>query len=508
MRGFVLVVYVLAMCLMFGATAQASPTIILDGKEIDAKGIIEEGQTLVPMRIIFEALEAQVSYVQGAVTVTKGQDTVKLVIGERVAYINGKETPLDVTPRIVNERTMVPLRLVSEALGADVKWEPASRTIGITTACCKPPVAVDKGAFDFSLFAEVVKQDGEENIFISPVSVALALSMVYNGAAAETKEAMAEVLRVRGIAIEDVNKANAALLKALNANPDVQLDVANSVWARKDVTFTPEFLKTLKDYYSAEATTLDFNDPGAPDIINSWVQDKTNGKIDAIIEEIKPDEVMFLINAIYFLGQWTTEFDKKHTQERPFHPAQGGQKDVPMMWQQGDLRYYQGDQFEAIELPYGKNKSASMYVFLPGRDSSLNEFYADLNVSNWAKWQAQFATKEGQLSLPRFSLEYEQELTDVLTNLGMGIAFEPYAADFSGLYTPPPWAYISEVKHKAVVDVDEKGTEAAAVTSIGIGLTSISVDQPFNMVVDRPFFFAIVDNQTDSILFMGSVVNP
>ncbi|MBV1728461.1 MAG: copper amine oxidase N-terminal domain-containing protein [Candidatus Desulforudis sp.] len=112
---------------MFGATAQASPTIILDGKEIDAKGIIEEGQTLVPMRIIFEALEAQVSYVQGAVTVTKGQDTVKLVIGERVAYINGKKTPLDVTPRIVNERTMVPLRLVSEALGADVKWEPASK---------------------------------------------------------------------------------------------------------------------------------------------------------------------------------------------------------------------------------------------------------------------------------------------------------------------------------------------------------------------------------------------
>ncbi|MBE0466892.1 MAG: hypothetical protein IBX71_06670, partial [Candidatus Desulforudis sp.] len=251
MRRFVLVIYVLAMCLMFGGTAQASPTIMLNGKEIGGEGVIEEGRTLVPMRVIFEALEAQVSYDQGAVTATKGPDTVQLVIGEQVAYINGKQTLLDVTPRIVNDRTMVPLRLVSEALGATVEWQPAGRTINITTASAAPPAqgtpavpaeAVDRGAFDFSLLAEVVQQEGEENIFISPASVALALSMVYNGAAAETKEAMAEVLRVQGIAIEDVNKANAALLKSLNTNPDVQLDVANSVWARKDVTFNAEFL--------------------------------------------------------------------------------------------------------------------------------------------------------------------------------------------------------------------------------------------------------------------------
>lgn len=402
---------------------------------------------------------------------------------------------------------MVPLRFVSEALGADVEWRSAEGVITVNSAGAQP-AAVDRGAFEFGLFAEVLAQEGEENVLISPASVALALSMVYNGAAAETKAAMAEALGVKGLSLEEVNWANAALLEALNANPDVQLDVANSVWARRDVEFNASFLNAVERYYDAEAVTLDFNDPQAADVINDWVRDRTNGKIDGIIDQIAPDDVMFLVNAIYFLGEWTTAFDAEHTRECPFYPAGGGGKDVPMMWRQGTFSHYRGDGFEAVELPYGKDESAGMYIFLPDRDSSLQEFCAALNASNWAEWRAEFTSKEGELWLPRFSLEYEQELKDVLTGLGMGIAFEPYAADFSGLYTPPPWAYIGEVKHKAAVDVDEKGTEAAAATSVGIRLTSAGPDQSFRMVVDRPFFFAIVDHETDTVLFMGTVVNP
>ncbi|MEW6540825.1 MAG: serpin family protein [Bacillota bacterium] len=289
--------------------------------------------------------------------------------------------------------------------------------------------------------------------------------------------------------------------------PRGELDVANSLWTKQDVVFVAEFLETAKRYYGAEIAKLDFNDPEAPVVINKWVQDQTNGKIDGIIDRIDRDDVMFLINAIYFLGTWTTEFDKAQTRDQPFYPAGRAQKQVPMMSQSGDFRYFQDAKFEAIELPYGKDQSAGMYIFLPGRDSNLEEFQRNLNTGNWAKWQSRFATKEGRISLPRFSIEYEKTLNEILSGMGMGIAFQPYAADFSKLFTPPPWAYIGEVKHKAVVDVDERGTEAA-VTSVSVKVTSLRPDEPFNMVVDRPFFFAIVDKQTGTVLFMGSVANP
>lgn len=518
MRKFLVLALVLAMCLMLGGvTYAAGPTVVLDGKPLETAGVIDNGRTLVPLRAVFEAMGAQVTYDQGIIDVAGSQASVRLHVGRQTAYVNGQSHLLDVPARIVDGRTMVPFRFVAEALDCKVEWKPAARTVVITRPGVpgtgeKPPAPPTAGTtkdFGFNLFAALAKEDAGENIFVSPASVALALSMVYNGADTQTKKAMAEVLGVQGVSVEDLNKANQALLKALNSPaPGVKLDVANSLWAKQDVVFVAEFLETVKHYYGAEIAKLDFNAPEAPAVINKWVQDQTNGKIDGIVDRIDPDDVMYLLNAVYFLGTWTTEFDKAETRDQPFYPTGRAQKQVPMMLQSGDFRYFRDAKFEALELPYGKDRSAGMYIFLPSRDSNLEEFQRNLNAGNWAQWQSRFATKEGRISLPRFSIEYEKTLNEILSGMGMGIAFQPYAADFSKLFTPPPRAYIGEVKHKAVVDVDERGTEAAAVTSVSVEVTSLRPDEPFNMVVDRPFFFAIVDKETGTVLFMGSVANP
>ncbi|MBT9172050.1 MAG: hypothetical protein DDT21_00426 [Syntrophomonadaceae bacterium] len=500
-----------------GVTYAAGFTVIVDGKQLEIAGVIDNGRTLVPLRAVFEALGTQVTYDQGVIAVAGSQADVRLRVGSRTADVNGRPHLLDVPSRIVDGRTMVPFRFLAEALDCKVEWKPAGRTVVITSPGApgtgkKPPTPPAAGMtkdFGFNLFAALAKEDAGENIFVSPVSVALALSMVYNGADTETKKAMAEVLGVQGVSVEDLNKTNQALLKALNSPaPGVRLDVANSLWAKQDAVFVAEFLETVKRYYSAEVAELDFIAPEAPAVINKWVQDKTNGKIDKIVERIDPDDVMYLINAIYFLGTWTTEFDRAETREQPFYPAGRAREQVPMMSKSGDFRYFRDANFEAVELPYGKDQSAGMYIFLPSRDSNLEEFQRNLNAANWTMWQSRFATKEGRISLPRFSIEYEKTLNEILSGMGMGIAFQPYAADFSKLLTPPPQAYIGEVKHKAVVDVDERGTEAAAVTSISVRVVSLRPDETFNMVVDRPFFFAIVDKQTDTLLFMGSVTHP
>ncbi|MCJ7645926.1 serpin family protein [bacterium] len=361
--------------------------------------------------------------------------------------------------------------------------------------------------FAFKLFAEIVKQDTGKNIFISPASVAIALAMTYNGAGGETKRAMTKTLELQGMSLEEVNRANAALRAILeNLDPKVQLNIANSLWARKGILFKPVFIKRNEDFYGAEVATLDFDDPTAPSTINSWVSKKTKGKINKIIENISPDAILFLINAIYFKGNWTVEFAKKKTKELPFYLLDGRQKDCPMMSQSGKYRYYEGKNFQAISLPYGDNKRVSMYIFLPNKDYSLKEFLESLNAENWKNWMSQFHTMQGSIVLPRFKLAYELNLNNALKALGMKVAFDKSRANFENMcpISPGVNVFINEVKHKTFLEVDEKGTEAAAVTSVEMRMTSIG--QEFSMIVDHPFFCAIRDNETGTVLFMGSIV--
>ncbi|MBW4677829.1 MAG: serpin family protein [Desmonostoc geniculatum HA4340-LM1] len=362
--------------------------------------------------------------------------------------------------------------------------------------------------FGFKLFSEVQKSDGgEKNVFISPSSVAIALVMTYNGASGSTQQAMAKTLELQGMNLSEINSAYAAALKQLLDNPDakVQLKIANSLWANQEVKFQPDFLQRTEDFYQAKVSNLNFQDATASNAINKWVKDNTGGKIDKIVEKIEPNQVLFLINAIYFKGSWSNQFDKNQTAQHPFYVTSGREKQHPMMSQDGDYRYYENEQFQAVSLPYGKDGKVSFYIFLPKENSNLKTFSQNLNVENWEKWMTQFNKQKGFIRLPRFKTEYDVTLNNALKALGMEEAFSN-KANFSGMGKN---FAISQVKHKTFVEVNEEGTEAAAATSVGIVATSLRQEpKPFRMVVARPFFCAIRDNQTGSVLFMGSIIEP
>jgi serine protease inhibitor len=361
--------------------------------------------------------------------------------------------------------------------------------------------------FGFKLFAKL-EEIKEENLFVSPASVAFALSMTYNGAAAETQQAMAETLEVQGLSLEEINRANGHLRQALiNPDPQIKLNIANSLWLNQGQPLKPEFLKRNEEFYGASVQAIDFRDPRAPAIINEWVAKETAGKITRIVDKIQPP--LLLINAIYFKGLWTRPFEKALTQERPFTLLNGRQKPLPMMSQSGKYQYYRGTNFQAVSLPYGEKGRLSLKIFLPDQNSSLKEFCRELNAANWQQWLANFKMSQGSLVLPRFKLEYEASLKEPLKALGMGVAFDRQKANFANL-CPPPGVYIDEVIHKTFVEVNEEGTEAAAVTAVEMMATAQAIppQEVFTMIVDRPFFVALDDSETGALLFMGAIVEP
>ena len=372
------------------------------------------------------------------------------------------------------------------------------------------PVVRANTQFGFNLFDEIRKTEQDTNIFISPFSVSLALAMTLNGAAGETEQAMTDTLQLQGLDTEAINIGYAALRHTLlTADPKVTLAIANSLWARQGVPFNQSFLQRNAQFFGAEISTLDFTDPRTVETINQWVDTNTNGKITKIFDEINPAAVLFLINAIYFKGTWQEEFDPSETREGPFHPAKGNVKQVPMMRQERRYPYYRGERFQAIRLAYG-DRQMSMYIFLPDRESDLNSFLENLNAESWENWMSQFHGQDVSLVMPKFKLEYEKNLNDTLKALGMGIAFDPGRADFSRMAPLENLGenlYIGEVLHKTFVEVNEEGTEAAAVTSVGVRATSVP-PPPIPFTADRPFFFAIRDDQTETVLFMGVVVDP
>jgi serine protease inhibitor len=363
-------------------------------------------------------------------------------------------------------------------------------------------------SFGFNLFDRIATQDVNKNIFISPSSVAIALSMTYNGASSETQHAIAKALELQGIKIEDVNDFNRNIQQLLaNGDTNVELNIANSLWARKDIALEPTFLNKVKEFYQAKITNLNFNDPNSVTTINAWVKQNTKNKIDKIVDRIDPDSMLFLINAVYFKGKWEIPFEKSLTKPQPFTIADGTKIQHPAMSRSGEYRYYDAPTFQAISLPYGSGRF-SMEIFLPKPKSSLTEFQQQLTAKNWQDWSTKFTRKEGLIQLPRFKMEYEISLKNALQNMGMAIAFNPDKADFQNLSKIK--SFISDVKHKTFVDVNEEGTEAAAVTSVEMRVTSAMPNEepPFRMIVDRPFFFTISDRQTGTIVFMGAIQNP
>lgn len=359
--------------------------------------------------------------------------------------------------------------------------------------------------FGFKLFKKIVEAEADKNIFISPLSVSMALGMTLNGANGATQEAMENTLELAGMSTEEINKAYKSLIELLTQlDPKVIFQIANSIWYRDSWTFEQDFIDLNKTYFNALVRGLDFNDPNSVDIINAWVEDNTNGKIETIIKQIDPETVMFLINAIYFKGTWTYEFDEDLTQDDWFTLPDGAKKSCKMMMQTGEFDYLENDDFQAIDLPYGDGEFR-MTILLPKPEKNIDSLIEQFNEENWNSWLDSFSADSVTLQLPKFTLEYEITMNDVLKALGMEIAFTG-AADFTRMYKPGG-LFVSYVKHKTFVEVNEEGTEAAAVTVIGMTDSASGPDIKF-MRIDRPFVFMIRENHTETILFIGKIVEP
>jgi serine protease inhibitor len=372
-----------------------------------------------------------------------------------------------------------------------------------------PRVVSANTKFGFSLFGELVAEERDENLFISPLSVSLALAMAYNGAEGATKDAMAETLCYGSMSLDEINRAYSDLIASLeNVDQAVELLFGNSVWMKEEFAPLVEagFTDRITTWYSGEMFTRDFGNRQTVSEVNGWVDKRTQGLIKEIIKELDPELVMLLINAIYFKGDWIVKFNEAATHKQDFFVPEAPPVQVDMMSTSGNFSYYTGENCQVARLPYGRDKIA-MYVFLPNEGISLDSFVASLNSTIHDECIGRVQSRGDLIvNLPKFKVEYGvKRLNSVLKKLGMDIAFNPYEADFSGIAsTTPGNLYISFVDHKAVVEVNEKGTEAAAVTNVGIGLTAA----PPSFVVNRPFFFEIRDDRSGSILFMGRILNP
>lgn len=365
-----------------------------------------------------------------------------------------------------------------------------------------PETVAGNSRFAFDIFKQLNSEDGEQSIFISPLSISAALTMTYEGAETTTREAMAEVLGYTGLDDEILNESYQNLMRYLQQlDKKVELNISNSLWLREGEDIKEDFLTTNKEIFDASVTSLDFSEAGAVDEINKWIANATKNKITKMLEPpIPPDVVMYLINAIYFKGDWTEQFDKKQSYEARFHAGDGSTSTVTMMSRNGKVEYGQGDDYKAVRLPYGSGRTA-MYCILPPEDMAINDFIADLDIEKWQHIRESIAERDDvQLRLPRFELEYGiKELKDSLTALGMGIAFTD-AADFSGIREG---ILISRVLHKAVIEVDEEGSEAAAATVVE--MQECAAVEPLQFIADRPFVFVIADDETGTILFMGKL---
>jgi len=362
--------------------------------------------------------------------------------------------------------------------------------------------------FGFDLFQNIYASDKEnENIMVSPLSISLALAMTYNGAEGQTKIDMEKTLRVFGLSPEDINNSYYDLVDALmELDKNVTLQIANAIFYRQDFEVEKNFVTVNKQFYDAEVAPLDFGSDEALNIINGWVNDHTDGKIETIIDRISPLHVMFLLNAIYFKGTWQQEFNEKSTEILPFYPEKGKTVQCETMQRLDTVAYMSNEIFSAVTLPYS-NGSYNMTIFLPEPEKNLQDITDLLNEDNWKSWMESFAvTKNVDIKLPRFKYAYEIMLNDVLTDMGMGIAFTG-GADFTGINRNGDLR-IDYVKHKSFIEVNEKGTEAAAVTIVAIERTSVGGPEKILFHVNRPFMYVITEKNTGAILFMGTVKNP
>ncbi len=349
---------------------------------------------------------------------------------------------------------------------------------------------------------KLINEDSETNYLISPLSINIALSMAYNGASGTTADEIKSVLNLNNIAIGDYNEDYSKLIKLLiNSDSKVKLSSANSIWNVPTLQVEANYQNILNKYFSAESFTKDFSAPATLTELNNWVKDKTNGKIEKILEQMDPNAVMYLINAIYFKADWVKQFDKEKTAKAEFTNFSGAKSQVDMMYMKDSaISCYTDAQVQAMDLKYG-NGNYSMTIILPNEETSVNEYINELTVEKYNNIISNMKIKESEIYLPKFKIEYLVELQSLLYSLGMKVAFSE-SADFSKI-TNSFDIFISKILHKTFMEVDEAGTTAAAVTTIQFDNTSVSDN--FFIRVNRPFIIVLRENTSNSILFLGRI---
>lgn len=358
-------------------------------------------------------------------------------------------------------------------------------------------------AFSFDLLREATRGlPSDSNAFLSPLSASMALGMALNGASGETFDGMQTALRLAGMSEPEINEGYRDLIALLGGlDSRTEMLIANSMWGQEGFPLAEAFTTAGRTFFDAEINTLDFGSPGAVGTINDWVSGKTNRRIPELLDEISAEEVLFLINAIYFKGRWRQPFDPNDTESGAFHAADGRDRATRLMRQEGKLGYQENDDFQAVDLPYG-NGAFSMTVLLPKPGRAPVEVLSGLEPAAWRALADGFYEAEVDLTLPRFRLEYTRRLNDDLQALGMEIAFDSERADFSRIAeVRPARLFITRVDQKTFVEVNEEGTEAAAATAVGIGI--VSLPQVVQMRVDRPFVFAIRERLSGTLVFLG-----
>ncbi|MBI5010033.1 MAG: serpin family protein [Bacteroidia bacterium] len=354
-----------------------------------------------------------------------------------------------------------------------------------------PEVISGNNDFGIELFTRIAKEENG-NLMISPLSAGTALTMLLNGCAGNTYDQIKGMLRYpSNMTMGEVNDAYKGLVsQLLEADPKVKLALANAVYYRKGFVVKTPFLGTMSNDFKAHIEGLDFTLPSALQTINKWASDNTFGKIPKVLDEISPDAVMFLMNALYFKGNWSYQFDKSLTADKPFYLTGGSSVNAGTMTGEVGAKIVSNDSYKAIELAYGRT-NFSMIIVVP--QANLETFLSTFNGSSWN-------------NLTNSIDGFEKMLNVELKSMGMNDAFEDYLANLSGISDSR--LYVEFVKQNTFVEVNEEGTEAAAVTTIGIGLTSAGPQNPPAFIIDKPFIFAIRERTTNALLFAGQIVNP
>lgn len=360
----------------------------------------------------------------------------------------------------------------------------------------------DGNAFAFRLLRETVRSDGSSSVFVSPFSASMALTAAANGAEGHTLQQMSEVLGFDALDLDGINGYYKQLADRITSDSDVVMEIANSLWVSDQMKLRNPYMRKVRKGFGADVFCRDFSLSSVPEEINSWCSDKTEGKIDRIIENISPADMLYILNAVYFNGNWTKPFDKAATVTKDFHAWDGSVQKADMMRQTSEFPYYSDDGLSMVELPYGEKGNFVMDLILPDEGISIEEVLENLDASTFSRICTSMSCPKVCIELPKMELEYDINLNSILQGLGMKNAFTS-AADFSGMSRIP--LMISQVRQKTYLKVDEKGTEAAAVTAVSVMKASVNPEPPVRFTADRPFILIIRETCSGTVLFAGAV---